>query len=315
MSNRDQSSHSDGALFSDGGKGSKPRIRLNSTKVEQLKDTSDNLVALSEDSRFAQWRQTHAQELSPPVQEGADGTQPAPISLKARRKKPRSWKRWLYTLVAALLTVGLFIGIVFFSPLLATHTIRVEGASLLDEATLQQQLRQLEGIPMTQITESEVADLIGNENVLYGVTLQANPPHELVVQLRERVPVAVVEHEGKFVLVDNEGVQLGTAPSIEAAGVPLVSGGLDILGSGAFRTVTAVLATLPTSILSQVSEAKADSASTITLEMTDGTKVVWGTPEESELKAKVLVQLMASVGTEVTVETYDVSSPLVPTVK
>lgn len=297
-----------------GGRTRKARIRLNSAKVAQLEDTGDNLVDLREKSRFAQWRQDH-QKNSPDLEPEAEELPATPISLKARRKGRLSWLRYLCLSLSLLLATALFLGIVFYSPLLETRTIKVQGASLLDAARVQEQLRQLEGVPMTQITDSEVADLIGNRNVLYGVTLQANPPHELVVQLHERVPVAVIKHEGAFVLVDHEGIQLGTAPSVEAAGVPLVSGGLDILGSDAFLTITKVLSSLPTSLLSHVAEAKADSASTITLDMQDGTKVVWGTPEDSELKVKVLVKLMKSVGAEGTVETYDVSSPLVPTVK
>lgn len=292
----------------------KPRIRLNSSKVSQLPDAGDNLVDISENSRFAQWRQAQAEERGSGQKE-ALASPSAPLQLRPRTQASGGWKKWAYGLGALVLATLIFVGVVFFSPLLATRTITVEGASLLDEATVQQQLSQLQGVPMTRISESEVASLIGNENVLYGVSLQANPPHELVVQLHERVPVAVVENEGSFVLVDNEGVQLGTAASVEDAGVPLVAGGLEMVGSAAFSTVTGVLAALPTSILSQVSEAKADSASTITLEMVDGTQVVWGTPEESDLKAKVLVQLMDSVGTQQAVETYDVSSPLVPTVK
>lgn len=292
----------------------KPRIRLNSAKVSQLPETGDNLVDISENSRFAQWRRAQEEERQS-GQSQPQSLPSVPVQLRSKRRAAGSWKKWAYGAGALVLATLIFVGVVFFSPLLATRTITVEGASLLDEATVQQQLSQLQGVPMTRISESEVASLIGNENVLYGVTLQANPPHELVVQLHERVPVAVVENGGSFVLVDNEGVQLGTAASVEDAGLPLVAGGLDILGSAAFSTVTGVLAALPTSILSQVSEAKADSASTITLEMVDGTQVVWGTPEDSDLKAKVLVQLMDSVGSQQAVETYDVSSPLVPTVK
>lgn len=292
----------------------KPRIRLNSAKVSQLPEAGDNLVDISENSRFAQWRQAQAEERGSGQKEALAPTS-APLQLRPRTRASGGWKNWAYGVGALALAALVFVGVVFFSPLLATRTITVEGASLLDEATVQQQLSQLQGVPMTRISESEVASIIGNENVLYGVSLQANPPHELVVQLHERVPVAVVENEGSFVLVDNEGVQLGTAASVEDAGVPLVAGGLEMVGSAAFSTVTGVLAALSTSILSQVSEAKADSASTITLEMVDGTQVVWGTPEESDLKAKVLVQLMDSVGTQRAVETYDVSSPLVPTVK
>lgn len=303
-------------------RGRKPNVRLNSAKVSQLPESTDNLVDISNSSRFAQWReaqkQAKAQRQDAATSQRADagGQSPAaPTPLRPRTRAGWNWKKWASLTGALFLAALVFVGVVFFSPLLATRTITVQGASLLDASTVEEQLSPLEGTPMTRITEADVSSLIGNENVLYGVTLEANPPHELVVKLHERVPVAVVEDGGVYVLVDNEGLQLGEAKSVEEAGVPLVAGGLDIVGTPAFETVTGVLAALPTSILSQVSEAKADSASTITLEMADGTQVVWGTPQDSELKAKVLVQLMESVGSEVSVTTYDVSSPLVPTVQ
>ena len=40
----------------------KPRIRLNSAKVSQLPETGDNLVDISENSRFAQWRRAQEEE-------------------------------------------------------------------------------------------------------------------------------------------------------------------------------------------------------------------------------------------------------------
>lgn len=306
-------SSSDSQQGAQGAAASAPRIRLNSSKVSQFPESSDNLVDISENSRFALWRQRQASQWgSEPTVEAV----PAPVALGTRRRqRRRSWKRWAYGLGAGLLAALIFVGLVFYSPLLATRTVTVQGASLLDQEAAEQQLAQLEGIPLSRITEGEVARLLGHENLLYGVSLQARPPHELVVLVHERVPLAVVEHEGSYILVDDEGVQLGTAASVEEAGVPLVNGGLEVLGAPVFSTVTGVLAALPTSILSQVQEAKADSASTIVLEMTDGTEVVWGTPEDSELKAKVLVQLREAMGGAGAVATYDVSSPLVPTVK
>lgn len=295
----------------------KPRIRLNSSKVEQLDTANDNLVDISANSRFAQWRRDQNERVEQePVEEAA----PAPIVLRPQGSEPgtglwQRWKGWVYGAGVLVLAAAVFVGVVFFSPLLATRTITVQGASLLDSSYVQEQLAPLEGVPMTRVTEAQVAELIGNEQVLYGVSIEANPPHELVVKLHERVPVAAVEEGESYVLVDNEGTQLGTSASLEDAGVPLVAGGTEILGTAEFSTVTGVLAALPTSILSQVSEAKADSASTITLEMLDGIQVVWGTPSESELKAKVLARLMESVGAGAAVTTYDVSSPLVPTVE
>lgn len=293
-----------------------PQIRLNSSKVSQLEDLEDSLVDLSESSRFSQWRRQSArlrreQARQEPVAEPMAGE---PKNEQAASGRPR-WQIWAYSLLALLVSAALFVGLVFFSPLLATQNIRVQGASLLDAQEVRSRLSSLEGVPMTRISQEQVASLIGQESLLYGVSLQAQPPHDLLVVLHERVPVALIQEGDSFLLVDNEGVTLGRLASREEAKLPLLEGGLDLVGQPAFATVTQVLASLPTSILSDLDKAQADSASTITLTMTDGTMVVWGTPEESELKAKVLLQLMDSVGSEAKVETYDVSSPLIPTVK
>lgn len=294
-----------------------PWVRLNSSKVEQLNSETDNLVDISTNSRFAQWRrdyveQAHLEDADKEGQPADQQSQPQPARTP---RSVRRWKGWVYGLATVIAVAALFVGVVFFSPLLATRTITVQGASLLDSSYVKDQLVPLEGVPMTRVTEDQVADLVGNQEVLRGVSLEARPPHELVVKLHERVPVAVVKSDDAYVLVDDEGKQLRTTETVESAGVPLVDGGTDILGTPEFTTVTGVLAALPTSILSQVSEATADSTSTINLQMVDGTQVIWGAPAESELKAKVLTTLMESVGAEGAVTVYDVSSPLVPTVK
>lgn len=293
-----------------------PQIRLNSSKVSQLEDLEDSLVDMPENSRFSQWRRQSARLRQEKAQQKPEhqGELERDGEDRPSSGRPR-WRIWVYSLLALLVSAALFVGLVFFSPLLATQNIRVQGASLLDAQEVKSRLSSLEGVPMTRISQEQVASLIGQESLLYGVSLQAQPPHDLLVILHERVPVALIQEGDSFLLVDNEGVTLGKLGSRDEAKLPLLEGGPELLEQPAFATVTQVLASLPTSVLSDLDKAQADSASTITLTMTDGTMVVWGTPEESDLKAKVLLQLMDSVGSEVKVETYDVSSPLIPTVK
>lgn len=293
-----------------------PQIRLNSSKVSQLEDLEDSLVDMPENSRFSQWRRQSARLRQEKAQQEPEhqGELEGDGEDRPSSGRPR-WRIWAYSLLALLVSAALFVGLVFFSPLLATQNIRVQGAALLDAQEVKSRLSSLEGVPMTRISQEQVASLIGQESLLYGVSLQAQPPHDLLVILHERVPVALIQEGDSFLLVDNEGVTLGKLGSRDDAKLPLLEGGPELLEQPAFATVTQVLASLPTSVLSDLDKAQADSASTITLTMTDGTMVVWGTPEESDLKAKVLLQLMDSVGSEVKVETYDVSSPLIPTVK
>lgn len=300
-------SSEDGAQRPGSGRFEKLKVRVNSEKVQPVK--SESLIELEGQSEFSQWKQGHREFKEKDLE--------APAALVA----PQS-SRWsqkvrvlLWSLVGLLLAAALFIGIVFYSPLLAVRSIQVEGNSLIPAATVEERLRGLEGVPLTRITDERVAELVGYENILRDVTLEARPPHNLLVQLHERVPVALVEDDGAFVLVDNEGVQLSKVASREDVSLPLIDGGTAILGTGEYQTVTSVLAALPSSLLARVESADAQSPSTIKLKLTDGVEVVWGTAEESELKAKVLTQLMEALEDGVVVETYDVSSPLRPTTK
>lgn len=55
----------------------------------------------------------------------------------------------------------------------------------------------------------------------------------------------------------------------------------------------AVARTLPAVVREQTSAIKGSTLDSIALELTDGRTVVWGSPEDSELKGQVLVPLLS----------------------
>ncbi|MFW0155203.1 cell division protein FtsQ/DivIB [Rothia sp. P6271] len=293
-----------------------PVVRINSSKVKPIEE--DSLVS-ARSRRFAQWRSARsaAKESSSVGQQNSSDA----ISVSSQSSSGvlsfsrESVKRWIYTLLGLLVIAAIFVGIVFYSPLLAIKTITVQGASLLSTASVEEKLRGLEGVPLTRVSDQEVADLIGHQQVLRGVSISARAPHELIVTLHERIPVAAVREGSEYVLVDSEGVMLSRVDSLEASGVPLIAGGSAIVNTPQFKTVTRVLESLPRDLLSMVTEAKADSTSTITLMMGDDRQVLWGTTADSDLKAKVLIELMKALGEDSQIKVFDVSSPLVPTTR
>lgn len=208
-----------------------------------------------------------------------------------------------------LLALLLFCGVVFFSPLLSTDRIVVEGTGVADKDAVAQALEPLQGTPLPRVTEQRVKDLIGENITIRDVSIEARPPHELVVTLHERVPVVTVKEGDQYVLVDKDGTAVGSVPAVEQAQVPLVQGGLQAVQQDSFRDVVDVLQALPQSLLQQMTSAQAKSATEITLEMKDGSTVQWGTSERSEYKAQVLSALVKSAGKDGGVGTYDVSSP------
>lgn len=292
-------------------------------------------------SRFGRWRAEREQQRAAEIEKererasrqahrerlrqdpGLDGLRAEERPRKERAPLTRA-RKLLYTASALAIIAVLYVVLVFFSPLLATQKITVRGASLLETTQVEQKLEPLRGVPLTRIDEKKVRELIGQDNVIRSVQVESRPPHELVVTLKERTAVAVVKQGDTYHTVDSDGVSLLESATHPDTSVPLVRfSGDDPQTSAEFRTISTALSAMPSELLAQVKEAGATSTSSITLTLRDNTTVQWGTAEESELKAKVLLSLRQAIAKRAQEETsseaqtqkvtvYDVSAPRVP---
>lgn len=292
-------------------------------------------------SRFGRWRAEREQQRAAEIEKererasrqaqrerlrqdpGLDGLRAEERPRKERAPLTRA-RKLLYTASALAIIAVLYVVLVFFSPLLATEKITVRGASLLETSQVEQKLEPLRGVPLTRIDEKKVRELIGQDNVIRSVQVESRPPHELVVTLKERTAVAVVKQGDTYHTVDSDGVSLLESATQPDTSVPLVRfSGDDPKTSAEFRTISAALSAMPSELLAQVKEASATSTSSITLTLRDNTTVQWGTAEESELKAKVLLSLRQAIAKRAQEEksseaqtqkvtVYDVSAPRVP---
>ena len=292
-------------------------------------------------SRFGRWRAEREQQRAAEIEKererasrqahrerlrqdpGLDGLRAEERSRKERVPLTRA-RKLLYTASVLAIIAVLYVVLVFFSPLLATQKITVRGTSLLETTQVEQKLGPLRGVPLTRIDEKKVRELIGQDNVLRSVQVESRPPHELVVTLKERTAVAVVKQGDTYHTVDSDGVSLLESATQPDTSVPLVRfSGDDPKTSDEFRTISTVLSAMPSELLVQVKEAGATSTSSITITLRDNTTVQWGTAEESELKAKVLLSLRQAIAKRAqeeksseaqmqNVTIYDVSAPRVP---
>lgn len=253
--------------------------------------------------RFSAWRRDVLQD----GEAGGTGQGAGPLSPEQHRRRRR--KHGLIGAAIALVLCLLLVWVVFFSPLLAVRSIEVEGADLTDAQEVREQLSEFEGVPMTRISERAVMDSVGELPQVRSVTVQTMPDNRLVVQLTERVPVAAVEDGDSWSLVDQDGTVLRTVSDQEEVTVPVIEGGADVLGTEEFTSVAEVLSTLPSSLLEQVSSARAESNSTVDLELDGEITVRWGDSSRGALKAEVLAQLVEASDQTGAVSIYDVSSP------
>ena len=194
-----------------------------------------------------------------------------------------------------------------YSPLFAVERIRVVGAQQLDAAAVEAALAGQLGTPLPLVDESEVKAALVTFPLVESYALEGRPPHELVVRIVERTPVGYLETRSGYSLVDAAGVVLATtaAPGPDAP-VFAIEGGA---ATPAFRAAGAVMRALPESIRVQVTSVTASTIDDVTLILGGTrTRIVWGSAEESALKAVSLASMMTARPPG-TVSEYDVSSP------
>ncbi|WP_319034396.1 FtsQ-type POTRA domain-containing protein [Microbacterium sp. LRZ72] len=228
---------------------------------------------------------------------------------EVRRFTGRARRRRIVWSVTATAVVVLVVGSVgaAYSPLFAVERVSVVGASTLPAETLEEALAGQVGRPLPLVDASEVKAALVAFPLVESYTLEAQPPHELVVRIVERTPIGVLETAAGWTLVDAAGVVLSTTPDVpEGRPVLEVSGGR---GGDAFESVGLVMRALPADIRERVTRVRATTRDDVTLTLGGtATDVVWGAVDETPLKALVLETAMQARPPE-DVRVYDVSSP------
>jgi cell division protein FtsQ len=209
--------------------------------------------------------------------------------------------------ISAFLVMGLGTAGVAYSPLFAVEKIDVVGTSQLDPAAVSAALGDQVGVPLAMVDDSAVKAALVRFPLVESYTLEARPPHDLVVRIVERTPIGAMQSAASFTVVDAAGVALSTTPDAPA-GQPVlnIAGGTD---SAAFRAVGRVVRSLPDAVRAQVTAVSASTPDDVTLTLgASGSKVVWGSADRSAEKAVVLDRLMQKSPPDKAKE-YDVTSP------
>ncbi|BDZ47351.1 FtsQ-type POTRA domain-containing protein [Naasia aerilata] len=207
---------------------------------------------------------------------------------------------------AVLVALASVVALGAFSPLFALRDIEVQGASRVPPAAIVDALSGELGRPLPLVDAGAVRSALSKFPLIETYTTESRPPGTLVVRIVERTPVAVVAAGAAFDLVDSAGVVLDTTPT-RPAGFPII----DLQGAGRtdvpFTAAAAVLVALPADLRAQVDSITARTTDDVSLVLTGGQRVVWGSAADSVRKAQHLAALLRQAPTNVS--EYDVSSP------
>lgn len=228
----------------------------------------------------------------------------------AERVRARRWSRIKVVLVA-LLSAAVVIAAgwaVFFSPLLAVRTVQVVGVSRLSAAQVEAVAAVAVGEPLARVDTGAVARRVRALPAVRSVSVVRGWPRTLTIRVHERVPAAVAARGTAYVLVDRSGVAFDTVP-VRPPGLPLVAVPAGV-GRAGLRAALDVLAAVPAALRAQVVLVQGGADEQVTLRLTRGRTVVWGSPDRSRRKAVVLSALLARPA-----RVYDVSAPDAPTTR
>ncbi len=228
------------------------------------------------------------------------------LRAEIRRFTQRSRRRriiWLSTIGAVVLLIGGTTAAAY-SPLFAVEKITVLGATTLDAGAVEAALAEQVGTPLALVDSSEVKAALLAFPLIETYALEAKPPHDLTVRIVERTPVGVVRSDAGYTLVDAAGVALATT-SDQPAGQPLleIDGGTD---SVAFESAGLVVRSVPAELRALLTGVSATTADDVTLTLSSGLTVVWGSSEDSPMKSEVLTKTLLS---NPEASTIDVTSP------
>jgi len=226
----------------------------------------------------------------------------------ARRQWARRWLAWRYVVAGAvvvLLVVG-GIWLVYFSSWLSVQGVQIEGTEKLSDAHIRAAAAVPEGEALATVDLDRIRTRVEALAGVRSADVTRQWPDQVLIRVDEREAVAIVEIGGRLQGMDEDGVVFEDYTKAPA-GLPRVQTGADT-GSEALREGALVIAAMPSDLAAQVDHVEVDTVDEISLVLRDGRLVVWGSSDESDLKATVLASLLSQPA-----QKYDVSVPGQPT--
>lgn len=230
----------------------------------------------------------------------------ATIDVRARRAR-RLRRVLVGVLVGVVVLLGVGLWVVRHSSLLDVRRVEVSGTSILSADAVRKAADVTVGRPLARVDVSAVSSRVAALPPVREVTVSRHWPHTLRIEVTERQVVYQLRGSGQYRWIDRQGVTVATSPTPRKGTVWAVTATTD---PRLLRDVATVVASLPPGLRRQVDHVEATGPDSISLRLTKGRTVVWGSADRSDLKAKVAAAIIGAKGS-----VYDVSSPEHPTAR
>jgi cell division protein FtsQ len=229
------------------------------------------------------------------------------VALQIRKRQ--AGKRRAKRLAIAILVFALAaacVWAVLFSDWLRVRKIEVTGNSLCPAETIIAAADVDLGTAMARVDLAEVAEQVGAIPMVAHADVTRTWPNTLTITVLERTLVIQRLDNGVYEWIASDGVIFNA--TLDRQDVPVVRSAST--EQRLMADAATVAQALPPELVSRLVEIQAAGRDTIVIQLDGYVQVIWGSADESELKAQVIVPLLQVGGT-----IYDVSAPGFPTVR
>lgn len=195
-----------------------------------------------------------------------------------------------------LLTAFILLG----SPIFEVRQITVSGNHVLPAQKIIDISGITTGTNTFKINLKEAAENLYTLPLIKEVRLVRQLPSRVIINVRERQPVALVPTGNGFIQVDRDGVclqQSGVGGSLPVVtGIPLRSPAPgQVLRDNRIAVALGVISDLPPQLLKGLSEIHIDGQGQVVLYTLDGVECRFGIPVDISRKAFVLMQVLEQI--------------------
>ncbi|MER5434762.1 FtsQ-type POTRA domain-containing protein [Streptomyces sp. NPDC002588] len=237
-----------------------------------------------------------------------------------RRLGPRRLRMIILLALSVILLGAAGIWVLYGSGWTRVERVSVSGTHVLTPAQVREAAAVPLGSPLISVDTGEIeARLRARLPRIDEVEAVRSWPHGIGLKVTERQPVLFIRKGSNFVEVDDEGVRFATISEVPK-NAPLLEMAISSTGSGAaslrrfgedrlVREAVRVAGDLPAAVTQRTRALKVRSYDDISLELTDGRTVSWGSAEKGALKGRTLTALMKA---SPAARHFDVSAPTAP---
>jgi cell division protein FtsQ len=188
------------------------------------------------------------------------------------------------------------------------RSVDVTGEHLLTADQVRVAAQVPSGTPMLRLDTDGIRARVHQLARVATVDVIREWPGTVRIDITERDPVGVLVQRDGAHLVDGTGLDYATL-AVAPAGLPRIQVTSPTPNDPRLQAIVRVLAALPAQLRGLVGTVSAKTPGSVTLGLTHGQAIRWGSADDSARKAAVLAALMTRPG-----RVYDVSSPDLPTV-